>query len=58
MITFSNSAVRPRSQGRTAVMRSPALARSSAVLFWIVLLLAGLATGFLLAQSARYILGS
>ncbi len=44
--------------GRAALMRAPALARSSAVLFWIVLLLAGLATGFLLAQSARYILGS
>lgn len=43
---------------RTALMRSPALARSSTVLFWILLLLAGLATGFLLAQSVRYLLGS
>ena len=44
--------------GRTVAMRAPALERSRAVLFWIALLPAGLATGVFLAQSARYILGS
>lgn len=44
--------------GPTAAIRAPAFATSSAVLFWIALLPAGLATGVFLAQSARYILGS
>ncbi|HEV2079923.1 MAG TPA: hypothetical protein VGR19_08535 [Allosphingosinicella sp.] len=49
-----------RSAGRAGamrLMRAPAPRRSSYVLFWIVLLNAGLATGFVLTESVRLLVG-